>query len=258
MILGFDIGNTSTTAGFYAEGTIVPEFTWRFPTIKDSDPDCLTRQVFDCLPQSKTAERTARVGGIVFSSVVPELNRTYHEMAEKTFGKRAYEITGESRLNVTIGYTDPRELGTDRIVNAAAAFYEYGGGDIIVDIGTAVTFCVLLEQGLFDGGIIAPGIDTAIKSLSQRASLLPEVPFEKPDRLVARDTINALKSGFFYGWLALAEGIIRRIEEEYGREFRIILTGGYASIIAEHLSYKNIVDPLLSMKGIKLIYDMNV
>ncbi len=257
MIIGFNIGNTSTTAGFYPDDSIVPELTHRYSTIKDIDPDCLTRRVFEGLPRASFTKGAVGVRGIVYSSVVPELNRVYDEMSEKTFGVRAYGITCESRLNFTIAYRDPRELGVDRIVNAAAAFHEYGGGDIVVDIGTAVTFCVLLEEGVFDGGVIAPGIDTAIQSLSQRTSRLPEVPFEKPDRVAARDTVNALKSGFFYGWISLAEGIIRRIEEEYGRGFRIILTGGYAPAVADHLSYEHVVDPLLSMKGIKLIYDMN-
>ena len=185
------------------------------------------------------------------------MNRSYFDMAGREFGISAYEITCRSRLNFSLRYDDPAQLGADRIVNAAAAFKEYGGGCIVVDIGTAVTFCVLLEGGWFDGGIIAPGVDTAIRSLSLRASRLPEVPFEKPDRLVARDTVNALKSGFFYGWLSLADGIIARIEQEYGRTFRIILTGGFAGAVAEHLSHENTVDPILAMKGIKIVYDMN-
>ena len=257
MFLGFDIGNTSTTAGIYHAEKIVPEFTYRYPTIKNSGPDALSSQVLDGISRFTLQYGKIDISGIAFSSVVPEINRSYHVMAEKSFGPDPYEISHMSKLNIRIVYDDPRELGVDRIVNAAAAFYEYGGGDIIVDIGTAVTFCVLLEDGIFDGGIIAPGIGTAIKSLSQQASRLPEVPFEMPNRLVARDTVNAIKSGFFYGWISLAEGIIGRIQQEYGRDFRIILTGGFASSVSEYCSFKNTVDPLLSMKGIKLIYDMN-
>jgi type III pantothenate kinase len=257
VILGFDIGNTSTTAGIYHAEKIVPEFTFRFPTIKNSGPDTLSGQVLDGISRFTLQYGKIDVSGLAFSSVVPEINRSYHVMADKSFGLKPYEISYMSKLNIRIVYDDPRELGVDRIVNAAAAFYEYGGGDIIVDIGTAVTFCVLLEDGIFDGGIIAPGIGTAIKSLSQQASQLPEVPFEMPNRLVARDTINAIKSGFFYGWISLAEGIIGRIRQEYGRDFRIILTGGFASSVSEFCSFKNTVDPLLSMKGIKLIHDMN-
>ncbi len=257
MILGFDIGNTSTTAGLFRPDKIEPEYTCRYPTIKDAGPDILAGQAREGMGRFSSGGDDAQVGGLVFSSVVPEVSGAYHEMGRRFFGNDPYEITSRSRLNYRIVYDDPAQLGVDRIVNAAAAFHEYGGGDIIVDIGTAVTFCVLLEDGVFDGGIIAPGVDTAIRSLALRASRLPEVPFEKPDRLVARNTVDALKSGFFYGWLSLADGIIGRIQGEYGREFRVILTGGYAAAVAGHLSRPVIVDQLLSMKGIKLIYDMN-
>jgi type III pantothenate kinase len=258
VILGFDIGNTSTKAGIYKAERIVPEATFWFPTVKNSDQAALSGMVGEGIAKQALRQGKADISGLVFSSVVPEINRAYHELAKKNYGIEALEISHKSRLNIRIAYDDPRELGVDRIVNAAAAFHEYGGGDIIVDIGTAVTFCVLLENGVFDGGVIAPGIDTAIKSLSGRASRLPEVAFEKPDRVVARDTVNSLKSGFFYGWISLAEGIIGRIRNEYDTDFRIILTGGYAPSVADHFGFETIVDPLLSMKGIKLIYDMNM
>ncbi len=257
MILGFDIGNTNTKAGIYRPESIVPEVAFRFPTVKDGDQAELSRMVADGIALNALGQGKLNVSGLVFSSVVPEINRLYHEMAEKIFGVKALEISHKSRLNISIAYGNPQELGADRIVSAASAFHEYGGGLIIMDVGTAVTFGVLLDNGVFDGGIIAPGIETAIKSLSIRASRLPEVTFERPNRLVARDTINALKSGFFYGWISLAEGIIKRIRNEYDSDFRIILTGGYAQSVAEHLEFKSIVDPLLSMKGIKIIYDMN-
>ncbi len=257
MILGFDIGNTSTTAALYPEDAILPEYTFRFPTVKNSGPAELYQEVRDGVSRCGAGDITSGIRGIAFSSVVPEINPAYHDMAKNNLGIAALEISCSSKLNFTIRYDDPRQLGVDRIVNAAAVFREYGGGKIVVDIGTAVTFCVLLEGGVFDGGVIAPGIDTAIKSLWMSASRLPEVPFEKPDRLVARDTVNALKSGFFYGWLSLAEGIIARIEREYGRGFTVILTGGFAGAVTEHLGHENIVDPLLPMKGIKIVYDMN-
>ena len=254
MILGFDIGNTSTTAGVYRPDATAPGRVFRYPTMKQAGPAEIADQVMGGLE----GEEKDLVTGLAFSSVAPEVNRAYSDMAERAFGVRAYEVTCRSRLGFTIRYDDPNQLGADRIVNAAAAFREYGGGCVVVDIGTAVTFCVLLEEGIFDGGIIAPGIATAISSLARHASRLPEVPFEKPERVVARDTVNALKSGFFYGWLSLADGIIASIEREYGRSFRVILTGGFAGAVTKHLSHENTLDPLLAMKGIKIVYDMNV
>lgn len=257
MIIGFDIGNTSTTAGVYPEGAAVPDYTFRFPTVKSDGPDELSRNIVNGIARHGAHEARLRVSGLAFSSVAPEINEAYRAMALKTFDVEALELSCRSRLNFTIRYDDPEQLGVDRIVNAAAVFHEYGGGAIVVDIGTAVTFCVLLEGGVFDGGIIAPGIDTAIKALASRASRLPEVPFEEPDRLAARNTVDALKSGFFYGWLSLVEGIIGRIENEYRRGFRVVLTGGFAGAMSGRLARECVVDPLLPMKGIKILYDMN-
>lgn len=257
MILCFDIGNTSTTAGVCREDAAVPEYTFRFPTAKNEDPGHLYREVMGGITRHGAHEDRLSVSGLAFSSVAPEINESYRRMARDHYGVDAFEVTCRNKLNFRINYDDPHQLGADRIVNAAAAFSEYGGGTIVVDIGTAVTFCVLLEDGLFDGGIIAPGVGTSISTLAARASRLPEVAFEEPDRLVARDTVNALKSGFFYGWLSLADGIIARIEKEYDRSFRVILTGGYAGAVAGHLAHENIVDHLLAVKGIKIIYDMN-
>jgi type III pantothenate kinase len=239
----------------YPDGGAVPDYTFRFPTVKSDGPDELSRSVVNGIARHGAH---LRVSGLAFSSVAPEINEAYRVMASETFGVEALELSCRSRLNFTIRYDDPEQLGADRIVNAAAVFHEYGGGSIVVDMGTAVTFCVLLEGGIFDGGIIAPGIDTAIKALASRASRLPEVPFEKPDRMAARDTVNALKSGFFYGWLSLIEGIVGRIEKEYNRGFGVVLTGGFAGAVAGHLSRDCVVDLLLAMKGIKILYDLNV
>ena len=145
----------------------------------------------------------------------------------------------------------------DRIVNAEAAYIEYGNDCIIIDIGTAATFCVVTGDS-FAGGLIGPGIELTKRALAENTSNLPEIDFEKPDRLVARDTVNAIKSGFYYGWLMLVEGIIGLIEEEYKRTFRVICTGGYSKILSENIRHENIFDPLLTMKGIKRIYKQNI
>ena len=253
MFLGFDIGNTSTVIGLYDRNSVAPVRTGRYKTGKRMKPEKLAGNILAFLGE----DTQAFITGAAFSSVVPEINKTYHRVLMNEFSVKSLEISHSCSLGITINYTDPGELGVDRIVNAVAAHSEYSGNLIIIDIGTAATFCVMLANGEFDGGLIAPGIGTTIKALARRASNLPEIIFEKPDRLVARDTENALKSGFFYGWAGLIDGIIDRIVDEYGSDFRILLSGGYAEIISRNIRHENTVDTLLTMKGIKYIYDLN-
>jgi len=258
MILGFDIGNTNTLMGIYREEETVPHHTFLFGTQKDVTSENLGTLIEGYLDDYRAETgSTDRVSGFIFSSVAPEINARYVDAAMTFFNAGAIEISHKSKLTVKINYDDPSELGIDRIVNAEAVFREYGGNAIIIDLGTAATFCVLLEDGTFDGGLIAPGIGTTIRALSQRTSRLPEVLFEKPKSLVCRDTVNAVKSGFFYGWISMIEGIIDLLLKEYGRDMKIILTGGSGETISRNIRHANIHDDMLTMKGIKYIYDMN-
>lgn len=258
MFIGFDIGNTSTVMGLYLDGSVMPVRVFRYDTVKQTDVDSLIKQIRENIASFQASSGSYNgVHSAAFSSVVPEINSAYHEMSHSLFGFDIYEISHASNLSVKINYKDPSKLGVDRIVNAEAAFREYGGPCIIVDIGTAATFCVLLKNGTFDGGLIAPGIGTTIDALARHASQLPAIIFGPPESLVAHDTVDALKSGFFYGWLSLVEGIVSRIELEYGYNFQVILTGGYGGIISKHLERETLCDTFLTMKGIKHISDMN-
>ena len=261
MFLGFDIGNTNTVLGIYPDDSIVPATTFRFETVKNTDPDELGKLVKGFLDEPACdvdwSDPINLISGIAFSSVVPEINSTYHEMALSHFGIDSFEINHESKLSFKISYPEPKQLGVDRIVNIEAAYREYGEEVIVIDIGTAATFCVIEKGPVFDGGIIAPGIGTTIKALSENASQLPPIDFEKPERLVAQDTVNAIKSGFFYGWLSLIEGIISRIERENGKTYKVVLTGGFAQSVADDLGKECIVDSLLTMKGIRLVHELN-
>lgn len=258
MFLGFDIGNTSTVMGIYQDANVMPARIFRYDTDRVMTEADLTARIKQNIEEVKAKTRLYDgISGFAFTSVVPSLNPLYHAVCRNLFTFDAYEISHKSTLPVSINYDDPAQLGVDRIVNAVSTFSEYGGPAIIVDIGTAATFCVLLKDGTFDGGLIAPGIGTTINALAANTSQLPVVDFGPPDSLVARDTVNAIKSGFFYGWLSMVDGIVSRIEDEYGFEFQVILTGGYAPLLARHLSGEPICDPFLTMKGIKIIHDMN-
>lgn len=259
MFLGFDIGNTSTVFGIYQNDAILPLRVFRYDTEKNTTPERLSANITEAVESfKKNGMEFNDISGFAFSSVVPEVNEAYSSVAKNDYSLNSLEISIDTGMSITVNYNDPSEIGVDRIVNAEAAHREYKGSSIIIDIGTAATFCVVLETGVLDGGLIAPGIGTTIDALFNNTSKLPRIVFEKPDRLVARDTENAIKSGFFYGWLSLIEGLINRIENEYPDEnFNIVITGGFSQVISANIERKIISDPLLTMKGIKYLYDLN-
>lgn len=255
MILGFDIGNSVTVAGGYPDDEIVPQIIHRYDTHKDADAERIAGEVRRMLDINSLA--SVEIRGIAVSSVVPELLAQYRAMSRTLFSRDVLEINDRCRLSVSLAYHDPSQLGPDRIANAEAAFIEYGTDIVVSDMGTAVTFTVVDDRRCLAGGVIAPGVGTALAALAARASRLPEIRFERPESLVARDTVTAIQSGFFYGWISMIEGITARIEREYHRTFRLVLTGGYSNVIAGHMGRPCIHDPDLTMKGIKLIYDLN-
>ena len=258
MILGFDIGNTKTLLGIFEEGSRIPAATYRYRTMREMTSDELTILVRSLIAShAPEGSNAPLIDGIAFSSVGPEVNSRYHRMAQESFGMNACEITARSRLNITINYEEPGRLGVDRIVTAAAVYDEYGGDYIVIDLGTATTFGVVLAGGRFDGGLIGPGIGITIDALAAHTSQLRKIAFEKPASLIARNTLDNLKSGFYYGWLSLVQGVVARIENEYKKEFSVILTGGYAAIMGAAMERKAIVDPLLTMKGVGLVYRLN-
>ncbi|HOP62251.1 MAG TPA: type III pantothenate kinase [Spirochaetota bacterium] len=256
MFLGIDIGNTTTMLALFRDDSPKPEKIMRYRTDKrgdDAELASVLKMTLRGYADFNVLE--AEITGIAFSSVVPEISGSYRRVCRRLFSLEAFEINAASRLSISINYKDHGQLGIDRIVNVEAAYHEYGPGCIVVDIGTAATFDVLNFEGCFDGGLISPGIGTTIKALSDAASNLPEIVFEMPDDLIARDTANAIKSGFYYGWISMVEGICDRIEALYGREFRVILTGGFAVKMKEGFKRNVIIDPDLTMRGIKYIFD---
>jgi len=256
MFLGIDIGNTTTMIGLYDDDSLTPWKTHRYRTDKKGDLNDLVKSITMSLKNIGDYDAfAAEITGVAFSSVVPEINTLYHKMCKKLFNVEPFEIRYDSKIPIGIKYCEIKKLGIDRIVNTVAAHYEYGDGCVVIDIGTAATFDVLNHSGTFDGGLIAPGIGTTIKALAEAASNLPEIVFGKPDMLVAVDTVNAIKSGFYYGWISLIEGVVQKIEKVYGLEYKVILTGGFAEKISTGVERKIILDPLLTMKGIRYIYN---
>ncbi len=257
-ILGFNIGNTNTTMGIYKLNEINPVKTFTYPTDRKINTDELGNIVQNYLDSySNNINDKISVKGIAFSSVVTEVNKVYQVMSMASYNNEPLEIKHDIELGIKLLYENPEELGADRITNAVAAHKEYKKDSIILDLGTAYTFNVIHENGTFDGGLIGPGIGLTIEALANNTSKLMRIDFEKPEKLIATNTADAIKSGFFYGYLSLINGIIAEIEKYYKKTFLIILTGGFSTIISPYLSKKHILDPILTMKGIKYAYDMN-
>lgn len=259
IILGFDIGNTNTRMGIFTENEISPVKIFLYKTKDISSARKLGRQIKARIKEyQKKINEDIKISGFVYSSVVSEINRYYDKAAKKYLNLAALKVSSSINLCIKINYDNPAELGPDRITNAVAAHMEYSGDKIIIDVGTAITFCVLLKEGIFDGGLITAGVGVAINALAEKTSKLIKVDFADPGRVAARNPKDALMSGFFHGWLSLITGIINKIEGEYNRKFTVILTGGYADKIGRNIGRDCRIDQLLTMKGLKYINDMNL
>lgn len=258
MLLGVNIGNSNTTLGFFTGAETAPHATRRYPTIKNITVEGLMGELTAQVSAYRTETGVSdAVTALAYSSVAPEVNAAYRDAARALFACEAFEVSHAVRLNIDLRYDDPSELGADRIANAAAAFQEHRRDCVIVDLGTAITFCVVRASGVFEGGLIAPGVGICIDALAERTSRLPRAEFRDPGSPIARTTAAAVTAGVFYGWLSLVEGVVERIARHYGTGFMTILSGGYAELFAAHSSLTVVVDPLLTLKGIRLLFELN-
>jgi type III pantothenate kinase len=193
------------------------------------------------------------VTSIIISSVVPDTTKTLKKIFKSCF-KITPLVLGEN-LTVPIKnlYKNPRQVGQDRLVNAYAGYKRFGGGLIIVDFGTAVTFDVVSRKGEYLGGIIVPGIETSLKTLSERAALLPQIRIKKTNVLIGKDTRTSMLSGVLHGYGALCDGLVSRIKKETGQNYKVILTGGHAGLISRYCRSHS-VQPNFTLDGLKSIY----
>ncbi len=195
-----------------------------------------------------------RVEGVIISSVVPEATAPARRALGALTGVTPVTVGVEVLASMELLVDNPALVGVDRIVNSVAAFELYGGPIIVVDFGTAITFDYITGRGEFKGGAIAPGIATSATALSERAAMLPEVELRRPVRVVGADTVEAIRSGVYWGFAALVDGIILRMSEEVGGSVKVVATGGAARLIAEATSSIDEVDELLTLKGLKILY----
>ena len=264
MLLVLDVGNTNTVLGVFEalpEGSDSSKprrliANWRVTTNKSQTVDeygVLFRNLF-----AMNRIAVSATTGIVISSVVPPLYSTLREVCERYFQIKPLFIEPGVKTGMPVHYDNPAEVGADRIVNSVAAFEKFGGPCIVVDFGTATTFDVVSPKGEYLGGIITPGIGISADALFKRTARLPRVDIRKPPRVIATNTVNSLQSGLYYGYIGLIDGILERLIDELGKEVKVVATGGLASLMGSGSKYIREVDDLLTLEGLRIIYDRNV
>lgn len=254
MLLTIDVGNTHIMLGIYKKEDIL--VYWRLPTREDSTEDELGMVVKNLLHNSRLSLKD--INAIAISSVVPPLMYSLERMATKYFKVIPLVIGPGIKTGLNIITDNPREVGADRIVNAVAAYNLYGGPLIIVDFGTATTFCGVSEDGDYLGGVIAPGIGISLEALFEKAAKLPRVEIVRPDRVIGKDTVSSMQSGIIFGFVGQVDEIVRRMKAEFRQEPLVIATGGFASLIASESDTINKVNTLLTLEGLRAIHNMNI
>jgi type III pantothenate kinase len=253
MLLVLDIGNTNTVVGVFAGERLLAD--WRLSTDRLKTVDeygILTKSLFHEAGLDVTAIKAA-----VVSSVVPPVTGLFTGMIEKYFRIKALEIGPGVKTGLAIKVENPRELGADRVVNAVAGLQLYGPPLIIVDFGTATTFCAIGPEGEYLGGAIAPGLGITSEALFVRTAKLPRVEIAKPKGVIGKNTVSNMQSGLYYGYIGLVESLITRIKQEMNCNPQVVGTGGLAELIAGDTRMIDRINPYLTLEGLRFIYAMN-
>ena len=253
MLLAIDVGNTVTTLGVFEGDKLLA--TWHMATNIHRMADEHAALLLNLLHHQGLD--TPAIKEATLCSVVPPLIATYEDLLQQYFHISPLVVGAGVKTGVRIRTDNPREVGADRIVNAAAAHHLYGGPVIITDLGTATTFDVVSKEGDYLGGAIAPGINTAAEALFTQTAVLPRVELVHPKHAIGTNTIAAMQSGIIFGYVGLIEGIIARIQRELGEKAKVVATGGWAELLARETAVIDVVNPNLTLIGLRLIYQMN-
>jgi type III pantothenate kinase len=264
MLLALDVGNTNTVLALYsleANGPGELIANWRVTTQKTQTADEFGVLILSLISLHKIDP--SAVTGVIISSVVPPLDSTLRRVAERYFKIKPLFVEPGVKTGMPLLIDNPAELGADRAANGVAAFERYGGPCVVVDFGTATTFDVVSGKGEFLGGVIAPGLGISADALFSRAARLARVNIKKPAKVIGTNTVTNLQSGIFYGYIGLVDGILARViaeiaEREPGATPRVVATGGLATLIADDSKFITRVDHLLTLDGLRIIYQRNL
>lgn len=254
LIFVFDIGNTNMVLGVYDGDNL--KHHWRIETNRNKTEDeygMLIKSLFEHVELT-----FSDIKGIIISSVVPPIMTALERMCQKYFQVKPLIVGPGMKTGLNIKYENPREVGADRIVNAIAGIHDYGSPLIIVDFGTATTYCYINEKKQYMGGAIAPGIGISTEALYSKAAKLPRIEIARPDDIIGKNTVSAMQAGIFYGYVGQVEGIVKRMKLQAKENPTVIATGGLASLIAKESTVIDVVDPFLTLKGLQLIYKRNM
>lgn len=256
MLLVIDVGNTNIVFGVYKGKNLL--YNWRITSDKDRTSDeygLLFDQIFKF-----NGLRLEDVKDIIISSVVPPLMHTLPTMSRRYFNIEPIVVGPGIKTGIDIKYDNPKEVGADRIVNAISGYEKYGGPLIIVDSGTAITFDAVGIDGSYLGGVITPGIKISSEALFLRTAKLPKVEIAKPEKVIGKNTVNSIQSGLVYGYIGMIDYILERIikEMDYKEKYvKVIATGGFSNLISNESKYIDIIDSLLTLEGLRIIYERN-
>lgn len=253
MLLTIDIGNTNVTLGLY-NGNVLGAH-WRLATDHARMPDEYGLQ-FQGLLQN--AGHTVKdIKAICLASVVPQLTGRVIQACREYLEKDPFIVDVGIKTGIKVRYEDPKAVGADRIADAVAVMYLYGGPACVIDFGTATTFNALTKEGEYLGGAITAGITLATEALFVNAAKLPRIDLQRPPSVIGRNTVHAMQAGLLFGYVSMVEGMVERFRKELGVEMKVIATGGLAAIIAQETDVIQIIAPWLTLEGLRILWDLN-
>ncbi len=253
MILVVDVGNTNIVLGIYEGKTLLHH--WRLSTNRSATADEYGIMIHNLFHYAGV--KLDQMDGVIISSVVPPLMRTLEQLCHKYLHKVPIIVGPGVKTGLNIRYENPREVGADRIVNSVAGIEKYGTPLIVVDFGTATTFDYIDADGNYLGGAIVPGIGISTEALYQRAAKLPRIELVRPKSVVGRNPVTSMQAGIIFGYAGQVDGIVQRIRKEFNVMPRVIATGGLAELISAESETVEAVDPLLTLDGLRIIYERN-
>ncbi len=253
MLLVVDVGNTQTHFGAFRDSELLEH--WRFATVRQSTADQLGAALRNLLGLRGLGFEDLEAS--IISSTVPQLEPEWTEMASRYLGHEMHAVGPGTRTGMAIRYDNPREIGADRLVNAIAIRERFGGPAVCVDFGTATTFDVISANGDYLGGALMTGIEISLEALTERGARLPKVDLAPPRSVIAKNTIDAIRSGVVYGYAGAIDAILRRVYQELGAPASAIATGGLAHLVVPFTEELSEIDDLLTLTGLRLLHERN-